>query len=508
VSTLESALVFYSHAAFVYYVAFNAIYLVLMVLASLETGEEVHRRTYLGLDEAFRSPLTPGISVLVPAFNEAAVIVPSVRSLLSLHYPRHEVIVVSDGSTDGTVAALAQAFDLVATPVAARDTLATAAVRATYLSRRYHNLVVVDKDNGGRSDALNAALCIARHPYVCVIDADSLLEEDSLLKVAKPVLDAPDLLVATGGTIRVANGCRVDHGRVVEVRLPTNRLAKMQVLEYLRAFLDSRTGWSRLNALGIISGAFGLFHRPLVELVGGYWTETVGEDFELTLRLHRHLRERDEPYRIAFVADPACWTEVPESFGALARQRRRWQRGAWEGMWRHRRMMFNPRFGAVGLLAMPYFLVFEFLSPVFALGGLIVTALLFALGVLTATYFIGFIAVSIGLGILLSLAAVTIEEFGYQRYRRRGEVAQLVGYAIVEGFGFHQLHNVWRLMGCVDLLRGTTGWGAQQRRGFETEAEPVPGALDPALTRSRDPEPAPDAGPGGPRPAPRAGGGG
>lgn len=466
---ISSAFVLFSYVAFVYYLLFNTLYVVLMVLAWRAMVDDVRRRSFLGLDEAQRSPLTPGISVLVPAFNEEAVIVPSVRSLLALHYPRHEVIVVSDGSTDGTLDVLTEAFDLVATPVAMRDTVATAPVRTTYLSRRHHNLVVVDKVNGGRSDALNAGLCTARHPYVCVIDADSLLEEDALLKVAKPILDAPELLVASGGTIRVANGCTVDHGRVVEVRMPTSRLAKFQVLEYLRAFLDARAGWSRLNALGIISGAFGLFHRPLVELVGGYWTDTVGEDFELTMRLHRHLRDRDEPYRIVFATDPVCWTEVPEQVGTLARQRRRWQRGAWETLRRHQRMLFNPRYGMVGMLAMPYFLLFEFLSPVFALGGLLVTVVLYFLGLLSSAYLAGFLFVSLGLSILLSLAAVAIEELGYQRYQRRSEILQLIGYAVVEGLGYHQLHDMWRLMGCVDLLRGTSGWGAQQRRGFDAQ---------------------------------------
>jgi cellulose synthase/poly-beta-1,6-N-acetylglucosamine synthase-like glycosyltransferase len=351
-------------------------------------GREVRSREYLALDELFRSPLTPGISVLVPAFNEEAVIVESVRSLLSLRYPMHEVVVTNDGSTDGTIAILVEAFDLAPVRIAPRDGVPTATVRQTYVSRRHSNLLVVDKDNGGRSDALNAGLNVARHPYVCVIDADSLLEDDALLKVAKPILDDPDLLAATGGTIRIANGCRVDHGRVIEARLPSSRLATVQVLEYFRAFLVARVGWSRLNALGIISGAFGLFHRSLVETVGGYWTPTVGEDFELTLRLHRHLRERGEPYRIAFVSDPVCWTEVPEQLATLGRQRRRWQRGLWEGLRRHQPMLLNRRYGAVGLVAMPYFALFEFLSPVFSLGGILITIVLWLLGVLSATYFL------------------------------------------------------------------------------------------------------------------------
>jgi cellulose synthase/poly-beta-1,6-N-acetylglucosamine synthase-like glycosyltransferase len=466
VNVLRGILVAYSIVAFIYFVVLNTTYLLLTVLAGVQMSREVRRRDYLALDELFRSPLTPGISVLVPAFNEEAVIVESVRSLLALRYPRHEVIVTSDGSTDRTVTLLVDAFDLGEVRVASRQGVATAAIRHTYVSRRHPNLIVVDKENGGRSDALNAGLNLARHPYVCVIDADSLLEGDALLKVAKPILDDPALLVATGGTIRIANGCTVDHGRVLEARLPTSRLATVQVLEYFRAFLVARVGWSRLNALGIISGAFGLFHRSLVEAVGGYWTRTVGEDFELTLRLHRHLREQGERYRISFVSDPVCWTEVPEQLTTLGRQRRRWQRGLWEGLRRHQRMLLNPRYGAVGLIAMPYFALFEFLSPLFSLGGLVVTLLLFALGVLPASYFAAFILVSIGLGVLLTTAALVLEEFSYQRYRRGGEIVRLLAYAVLENVGYHQLHDIWRALGYVDIARGTTGWGEQQRRGF------------------------------------------
>ena len=465
---LTNLLLVYSLVTFVYFVVLNGLYLFLTALAWRDMGSELRARRYLALDEVFRSPLTPGVSVLVPAFNEEAVIVESVRSLLALRYPRHEVVVVNDGSTDGTISMLETAFDLAPVRVAVRDGIPTAPVRGTYVSRSHPGLLVVDKENGGRSDALNAGVNAARNPYVCVIDADSLLETDALLKVAKPILDDPQLLAATGGTIRIVNGCRVDHGRVVEVRVPGSRLATIQVLEYFRAFLVARVGWSRLNALGIVSGAFGVFHRSLVETVGGYWKETVGEDFELTIRLHRHLRESGEPYRIAFVSDPICWTEVPEQLGTLGRQRRRWQRGLWEGLRRHRRMIGNPRYGIVGVVAMPYFLVFEFLSPFFSLVGLLVTVLWWFLGGLSTFYFVSFLLVSIGLGLLLTSAALALEEFSYHRYRRRRDVVRLFAYAVLENVGYHQLHDVWRAIGYVDIARGKSGWGAQQRRGFAT----------------------------------------
>ena len=465
-SVVRDVLVVFSAVSFVYFLILNSTYVILTALAWIQISNDVRRRPYLALDELFRSPLTPGISVLVPAFNEEAVIVESVRSLLSLRYPRHEVVVSNDGSTDRTLDALAHAFDLVPVRLATRDGVASAPIRATYVSRTHRNLVVVDKENGGRSDALNAALRVAGHPYVCVIDADSLLEEDALLKVAKPILDDPDLVVAAGGTIRVANGCRVDHGRVVDIRLPKSGLATIQVIEYLRAFLVARVGWSRHNALGIISGAFGLFDREILETVGGYWTDTVGEDFELTLRLHRYLRDRDEPYRIVFVPDPVCWTEVPEQFSTLSRQRRRWQRGLWQGLRRHQTMMLNKRYGAIGVVSMPHFALFEFLSPVFALGGLVITIVLGLLSEVALSYVIAYAFVTLGLSVLLTLAAIAVEEFGFHRYRRRREIFRLLAYTLVESIGFHQLHDLWRAIGYVDIARGTTSWGAQQRRGF------------------------------------------
>jgi cellulose synthase/poly-beta-1,6-N-acetylglucosamine synthase-like glycosyltransferase len=471
VSVLRDLLLAYTIVAFAYFAILNTLYLLLTLVAWRQMGSEVRGRRYLALDEVFRSPLTPGISVLVPAYNEEAVIVESVRALLALRYPRHEVVVVNDGSADGTLAMLSAAFDLVPVRKALRDRIPTEAVRGTYVSRSHSSLLVVDKENGGRSDALNAGVNAARHAYLCVIDADSLLEADALLKVAKPILDDPDLLAATGGTIRIANGCLIDHGRVVEVRLPKSRLATVQVLEYFRAFLVARVGWSRLNALGIISGAFGLFHRDVVEAAGGFWTQTVGEDFELTLRLHRFLRERGEPYRIGFVSDPVCWTEAPTQLATLGRQRRRWQRGLWEGLRRHARLIGNPRYGVLGLVAMPYFAVFEFLSPVFALLGLVVTVVWWLLGGLSTVYFAAFLAVSLGLGLLLTTAALALEEFSYRRYRRRREIVRLLAYAVLENIGYRQLHDTWRAIAYVDIARGAKQWGAQRRRGFAAPVE-------------------------------------
>jgi cellulose synthase/poly-beta-1,6-N-acetylglucosamine synthase-like glycosyltransferase len=468
VSALNIVLLVLASLAFAYFAVLNTLYLVFTVIASRSVARYFRSRPYAASADALASPLTPGISVIVPAFNEEAGIVESVWSLLALRYPLYEVVVVNDGSSDATIARLHDEFDLVPVERVLRGAISYEPVRAIYLSRRVPALCVIDKENGGKADALNAGVDAARHPYVCAVDADALLEEDALLQVVKPILDDPDLVVATGGIVRIANGCRIDHGRVVEVRLPRSRLATLQVVEYFRAFLVGRVGWSRLNALLIISGAFGLFQRSLVEAVGGYSTKTVSEDVELVLRLHRYLRERGEPYRIEFVASPVCWTETPEDLRSLSAQRRRWQRGLGESLWRHRRMIGNRQYGTLGLVALPFFLLFEFLGPLVEAAGPFAALGAFALGRLSLPFLIAFLTLSVFLAILLSVAALALEEFSFRRYARGREIARLVAYAVLENLGYRQLVALWRTLALVDLLRRKKGWGAQRRHGFAT----------------------------------------
>jgi cellulose synthase/poly-beta-1,6-N-acetylglucosamine synthase-like glycosyltransferase len=280
------------------------------------------------------------------------------------------------------------------------------------------------------------------------------------------MLDDPDLVAATGGIVRIVNGCRVEHGRVQEVRLPRSPLATLQVIEYLRAFLVGRIGWSRLRSLLIISGAFGLFRRSLVEAAGGFSRDTVGEDFELVVRLHRYLRDRGEEYRIAFVPDPVAWTEAPEDFGSLARQRRRWQRGLGETLWRHRRLTFNPRYGAVGMLAFPYYILFELLGPLIEVTGYAAVIASAALGALSPLFFAAFFAVALLTGIFLSGSALALEELSFRRYQGETDGIRIVLAALTENLGYRQLVMVWRALAFVDLARRRRDWGAHRRRGL------------------------------------------
>jgi cellulose synthase/poly-beta-1,6-N-acetylglucosamine synthase-like glycosyltransferase len=327
--------------------------------------------------------------------------------------------------------------------------------------------LVVDKENGGKADALNAGACAARYPLVCNLDADIILEEDALLRVARPMIESRGV-AAVGGIVRVANGCRFEKGRIIRVSTPKRALPNFQIVEYLRAFIASRTAWSKLNCLLIISGAFGVFRRRDIILAGGYSDDTVGEDMELTTRIHRVLREYDRQYKISFVPDPIAWTEVPDTLRVLGRQRDRWHRGLIDTLIRHRRMLFNPRYGTVGLIGMPYFFLFEFLGPVIELLGYVAFIVGLALGVINTAFALAFFLAAVGLGVLLSTAAVFLEELRLERYPSWRDLVKLSLYGVLENFGYRQLNTLWRAMAIVSFLRKNSDWGAMERKGFQT----------------------------------------
>jgi cellulose synthase/poly-beta-1,6-N-acetylglucosamine synthase-like glycosyltransferase len=338
-------------------------------------------------------------------------------------------------------------------------------VRGLYRSLDHPDLVLIDKVNGGKADAINAGINAARYPLVCVMDADSLLEEHALARAVLPFLEDPATLAA-GGIIRIANGCRVEQGRVTDVRLPRSRFATFQVVEYLRAFLSGRVAQSAFNGLLIISGAFGVFRRDVVVDCGGLRHDTIGEDMELVVRLHRVYRERRRHYRIVFLPDPVCWTEAPESARVLSRQRNRWQRGTLQVLSYHRRMIGNPRYGIVGLFSMPYYLIFEALGPIVEVAGYAVTAVAVAFGLLDVVFAELLFLSAVVYGAVMSVAAVLLEELTFRRYPRTRDLARLCAYGVLENFGYRQLTTWWRFRGVVDFVRGRQGWGAMTRKGF------------------------------------------
>ncbi len=455
------------YAAFVllFLFAINSYYLLLTLVGFWRTLRSVREVQRPDRRRLLRSPLTPPISILAPAFNEEANVEENVRSLLMLDYPLFEVILINDGSSDRTLEVLIARFDLRRSERSYEQAVACRPIRAIYESATYPNLVVIDKANGGKADALNAGLNIALYPLFCGIDADSILEADALLRLVRPFVEAPGITVAAGGVIRVANGCDVRGGRVRNVRLVKRLVPLIQIVEYLRAFLFGRMGWAQGNSLLIISGAFGMFERRAALLAGGYTTGTVGEDMELVVKIHRRLREEGRPYRVEFVPDPVCWTEVPETLRVLRRQRTRWHRGLIDTMWRHRAMLGRPRYGSVGLLSMPGFVVFEMLSPVIEFSGYLLLPLLWATGRLSVAFTVTFMVIAVLYAVLVSVLAVLLDDITFRRYPRIRDLGLLILAGIVENLGYRQLTVWWRVRSFWEFWRGDLSWGVMERRG-------------------------------------------
>lgn len=411
--------------------------------------------------------LAPPIAIVAPAYNEALTIEESVRALLALHYPEFEVIVVNDGSKDATLQVLIDKFGV--RPVERYHELAVEnrPIRGIYANPDLPRLLVVDKENGGKADAMNAGINVARTPLVCVIDADTLLEPDALLRVVRPFVDDPVKTIAAGGTIRIANGCQVEAGRIVRVRMPRNLLALFQVVEYLRAFLMARLGLSEMQSLLIISGAFGLFRRDVTIEVGGFSQNTVGEDMELVVKLHRHMRDQKRPYRISYVPDPVSWTEAPESLKILGNQRSRWQRGSLETFFKHRDMFLRPRYGRVGWVGFGQVFVVDVLGPLVEVAGYVLIPVMWLLGLIAFDYVLAFAAVVFAFGVFVSVAALVLEEIQLRRLPRAGDLAVLTLVAIVENFGYRQINNLWRIRGWWQFLRKSGSWGEMTRKGFQ-----------------------------------------
>ncbi len=486
-----------------YFLAYNSLNLFFLFVSFRDIRRRTICRGFEDLDVALASPLTPPLSIIVPAYNEESVIVDSVRTLLGLEFPMLEIIVVNDGSTDATLAVLKKAFEMRRIDIDYLGRIATQPARGFYeakgtLPGHISRFIAIDKDNGGRADATNAGINASRCPYFLSVDADSILDETALLQAFRAVLQNPDI-VGIGGQIAIINGCKLKGAKVVERRMPKNCLARFQVVEYIRSFAVGRIAFAKYNALILISGAFGIYHKEFIQKIGGYLTPflaskivheyagakegTVCEDMELTVRMQRYIREKKLRKKIAYAPHPLCWTEVPETLSSLSKQRNRWQRGLIETLRYHRTMLFNRDYGFVGLFSIPYYFIFELLgAPIEFLGYLCLPALFF-LDDFNYAYLVLFFAFSVLYGIVLSVAAVIVSAWPSRTsetdvsgssllyFKDSKDLAILLLYAVLENFGYRQMTVWWRIRGTVDYFRGKHGWDKFERKGFETRDE-------------------------------------
>jgi len=449
----------------VYMVIVISFYSVILMISFFQLRKEYQLDRVQAYEDYADEFYTKPVSIIVPAYNEEAGIIQSVRSLLGVDYPTYEVIVVNDGSTDQTLAKVIEHYDMKEIKKVVRRQVDTKPIGRIYQSAILSNLFLIDKENGGKADALNVGLNFSHYPYFCSLDGDSVLEQDAFLKVMKPIIDSNEEVIASGGSVRIANGCQIKNGHIQKIGLSNKPLVVMQIIEYLRAFLMGRIGLSRHNLLLIISGAFGVFSKQWVIAAGGYKTDTVGEDMELVVRLHRLLKEKKIKKKIVYVPDPVCWTEVPEDVTFLRRQRRRWHRGLLESLWTHRKITFNPKYGSIGLISFPYFWIVEFFGPVIECLGYLFMILCLLLGGIYIEFAILLFLLSCIYGSIFSMTSVLLEEWSLTRYPKVSDIMKLFLYSLTETIWYRPLTVFWRCEGIWQMIIGDRSWGEMKRKG-------------------------------------------
>jgi cellulose synthase/poly-beta-1,6-N-acetylglucosamine synthase-like glycosyltransferase len=496
---IQGLLTVFDVAVVAYVLVFFVLNVVFLALSRWRVGRELRDEHVRPALERQDARFAPTITLLVPAYNEEVTIVESIKSLLRLNYPSFEIVICNDGSKDKTVEVLLKHFHFVRTDLEYNDHLHSARIVAFYevrgaLPPGLRRLVLIDKENGGKADALNAAINIAQGDYVTSMDADSLLVPDALLLAARPIVEDPEGIVAVGAQVGISNGSLVEGGRVVEMRLPKKWIARFQIVEYMRSFTQGRVAFAACRSLLVLSGVFALMRRDLVVAVGGFLTKgmrskvgveycgagahTVCEDMEIVVRLHRYLLDKRLPGKVAILPLPTAWTEAPENYKDLGKQRSRWYRGLLEVMNYHRAVLFRPRFRQIGLFSLPYQLIFEALAPVIECAGYVMLLLTVATGLLSFSAFALFMSLAAAINLFLSTLSVLlcvysergartsaggIALFAYARLR---DVVVLLIAGFVSNFGYRQYLVAWQLKGLWDFFKGRKGWDKFARKGF------------------------------------------
>jgi poly-beta-1,6-N-acetyl-D-glucosamine synthase len=465
----------FANMFFIITLVLSGSYLILGIFSAIALRKYLRKNSYVNYNSLVLSPLSPEIAIIAPAFNESKTIIDNVRTLLSLYYNNFEVILVNDGSTDNTFEKIKEEYELTKVNYYFDYHIPCEKIRGVYksINPSFKRLTVIDKKNGGKADSLNAGINICQNPLFISIDADSIIETDSILKLVKPFLEEKDRkVIGAGGVIRIVNSCEVEGGHIREIHLPGHILPRLQVLEYTRAFLLGRMAWSQLDGLMLISGAMGIFDRETVIKSGGYSIKTVGEDMELVVRMRRRMAEEGVKYEVTYIPDPLCWTQVPSDVKSLQTQRTRWTRGLAESLWTHRKIFFNKTYGRLGLLGYPYWFFFEWLAPLIAFSGFIYSIYLAIANSINWPFYLLLFLFVYTFAVSVSIWAILFEEITYHKYKKKRDVLRLLTAALLEPF-FYPIHTYFAVRGNLEALRRKKGWGNVERKGFEKKKKRV-----------------------------------
>ncbi|SFS47815.1 glycosyltransferase family 2 protein [Lutibacter maritimus] len=470
-STVQIILLIIHTLFFIYAFSVIVSYIILAIISGIESNQYMKKNSFVNYNEILSSTVSPSISIIAPAYNESLNIIENVRSLLSSHYVNYDVIIVNDGSKDNSLELLIEAYDLEKVNYLINEQIPTKPLRAGIFKSTnpaFEKLIVVDKENGGKADALNFGLNISNSQYCACIDVDCLLLEDSLQKMIKPFLEVTNVkVIASGGVIRIANACTIKEGKLLDVNLPNKWIEIAQILEYLRSFLLGRMAWSRLNGLLVISGAFGMFEKKTAIEVGGYDTNTVGEDMEIIVRMRRYMEEKNVKYKVAYIPDPLCWTEAPDNYKILISQRNRWTRGTIETLRKHRKIGFNPKYNLLGMLSFPYWFFYERLAPVIEVIGIIYFIILIALKNVKWEYAFAFFLLAYLFSVIFTIIAIFSEELTFHQYKKKGTGFKLIFVTLLEPFILHPVILYAAIKGNYDYyFNKKKKWGEMKRKGL------------------------------------------
>lgn len=457
---------FFNYFCMAFTVLLSLIYIIQLLISFFKVRKNDKYRQSNDFGRYVSSENLLPISLLIPAYNEQENIVSNIKSLMKIDYPEFEIVVVNDGSTDKTHDLIIEAFQLYRVESAVKTSIPTKEIRGIYCNIDYPNLIYVDKENGGKSDALNAGINVSSYPLFACLDADSRIEPDALLKLSTEFLKNTDTVVA-GGLVRIANGFKIKDGISSEFSMPSKMVERFQIVEYYRSFLSGRVSWGVANSMLIVSGAFGVFKKQAVIEAGGYKTNTIGEDMEIVVRIHKNMKAKKKKYKIIFCEDAVCWTQGPLSLNDIRSQRRRWQIGLFDTLLSHKSMLLNPRYGTVGLLAIPYHWIFELFGAVVEVLGYFIIPFSLVMGELNMFFFIIYFLLAVLLGVILSIGSLILEQYTRKSIVSAKQCLSLSLYAILENFGYRQIISLFRVEGMLKYRKLRKTWGKIKRKEIE-----------------------------------------
>lgn len=457
---------FFNYFCMAFTVLLSLIYIIQLLISFFKVRKNDKYRQSNDFGRYVSSENLLPISLLIPAYNEQENIVSNIKSLMKIDYPKFEIVVVNDGSTDKTHDLIIEAFQLYRVESAVKTSIPTKEIRGIYCNIDYPNLIYVDKENGGKSDALNAGINVSSYPLFACLDADSRIEPDALLKLSTEFLKNTDTVVA-GGLVRIANGFKIKDGISSEFSMPSKMVERFQIVEYYRSFLSGRVSWGVANSMLIVSGAFGVFKKQAVIEAGGYKTNTIGEDMEIVVRIHKNMKAKKKKYKIIFCEDAVCWTQGPLSLNDIRSQRRRWQIGLFDTLLSHKSMLLNPRYGTVGLLAIPYHWIFELFGAVVEVLGYFIIPFSLVMGELNMFFFIIYFLLAVLLGVILSIGSLILEQYTRKSIVSAKQCLSLSLYAILENFGYRQIISLFRVEGMLKYRKLRKTWGKIKRKEIE-----------------------------------------